>query len=126
MRYGGMEQRFQNEGRYGEQRYSQNNEMRFNDQRYNMNNNEQRFKLHVANIPLTIDDEQFRNEFAKYGTIIEDGIIKKNQEGKPLRETFYGFIIYRTLAEANNAIAAHERSPYNWKVSLWKEVSQLL
>ena len=58
-------------------------------------------KLYVGNLPYTVDDEELRKLFSKYGAILEVNIIRDQYSGQ---SKGFAFVQYATPAEAQKAL----------------------
>ncbi|CAF1145289.1 unnamed protein product [Adineta steineri] len=73
-------------------------------------NKYQGINLYIENLDDTIDDEQLREEFSKFGTIISARIISENGGSKG-----FGFVCFSTLDEATKAITEMNGSTFGSK-----------
>ncbi|CAN6199718.1 unnamed protein product [Urochloa humidicola] len=60
-------------------------------------------KLFVAGLPYAIDEPALRNEFSKYGDVLEARVIMDRESG---RSRGFGFVTYTSSEEASAAITA--------------------
>lgn len=76
--------------------------------------------LHVANIPPGLDEKGLSNLFASESSLPERVFISKNKKNQQAN-TFWGFVEYKTIAEAQTAISAvHRKPPYELCVTFSK------
>nr|CAB3265476.1 CiGRP1 cold-inducible RNA-binding protein [Phallusia mammillata] len=57
-------------------------------------------KLYVGNLSYKVDDDMLREEFSKYGDVIEVAVVLDRDTN---RSRGFGFVTYNTEAEAENA-----------------------
>ncbi|CAH1388804.1 unnamed protein product [Nezara viridula] len=76
--------------------------------------------LHVANIPQGLDEKGLSNIFAAECSVPVRVYISKNKKGQQ-SNTYWGFVEYKTVAEAQSAISAvHKKPPYELFVQFSK------
>lgn len=79
-------------------------------------------KLHVSNLPLSIEQSELESVFRKYGEISSVRVIRKGNNGQPLRDCVYGFVQLRTFNSPASSIESLKQS--GWNVSLSRQPSE--
>lgn len=61
-------------------------------------------QVYVGNLSYQVNEQDLKEFFGKYGHIEQVRIVRNYTSG---RSKGFGFVSYRSTAEANNALAAH-------------------
>lgn len=61
-------------------------------------------QLYVGNLSYQVNEQDLKDFFGKYGAIEQVRIVKNYHSG---RSKGFGFVTYKLIADANNALAAH-------------------
>jgi RNA recognition motif-containing protein len=61
-------------------------------------------QVYVGNLPYQVTENDLKEQFKKYGVIDQVRIVKNYSSG---RSKGFGFVTYRSVAEARNALVAH-------------------
>jgi RNA recognition motif-containing protein len=61
-------------------------------------------QIYVGNLSYLVTEQDLKDFFGKYGAIEQVRIVKNYSSG---RSKGFGFVSYRTVAEAKNALVAH-------------------
>jgi RNA recognition motif-containing protein len=61
-------------------------------------------QVYVGNLPYQVTEQDLKDYFGKYGGIEAVRIVKNYSSG---RSKGFGFVTYRSVAEAKNALVAH-------------------
>ena len=68
-------------------------------------------KLYVGNLPYTVRDEDLQQSFGEFGSITSAKVMMERDTG---RSKGFGFVEMGSDAEAQAAIAGHERPILGW------------
>ena len=79
-----------------------------------------RFSIFIGNLQETVTEEELKQEFEKFGTILNTHIVRKlyhRPSGQTFRRTF-AFIRYQSATEAANAI--HQKNGTLWQSKIMR------
>jgi len=76
-------------------------------------------KLHIARLSLDSKEEDLRNLFERFGKVEDVRIIRKTNNGAPLKEHYYGFVTMESREVSLHAMKALE--PQGWDISFSRE-----